>query len=87
MGVSERDRSAETPMATMLKHVRAKVPLPRHAGKDTARVVLMGLLKDRAKRIQTAWKFAELLGFCIGQLRAVKEGRMTENSAARTLPA
>jgi serine/threonine-protein kinase len=78
--------SAETPMATMLKHVRAKVPLPRHAGKDTARVVLMGLRKDRAKRIQTAGKFAELLGFCIGQLRAAKEGRLGENSAARPLP-
>jgi eukaryotic-like serine/threonine-protein kinase len=67
--------SAETPMATMLKHVRAKVPPPRNANKETARVVLMGLRKDRSKRIQTAGRFAELIGECIGHLRAAKEGR------------
>ena len=67
--------SAETPMATMLKHVRAKVPPPRKAAKDTARVILMGLRKDRGKRIQTAGRFAELIGQSIGHLRAHKEGR------------
>ncbi len=62
--------SAETPMATMLKHVRAKVPPPRHASKETAKVVLMGLRKDRSKRIQTAGRLAELIGQCIGYLRS-----------------
>ena len=76
--------SAETPMATMLKHVRAKVPPPRHASKETAKVVLMGLRKDRSKRIQTAGRFSELIGQCIGHLRAVKEGR--ESSRAAPLP-
>ncbi len=77
--------SAETPMATMLKHVRAKVPPPRNASKETARVVLMGLRKDRAKRIQTAGRFAELIGQCIGYLRAVKEGRI-DTGRAGSLP-
>ncbi len=72
--------SAETPMATMLKHVRAKVPAPRRAGTETARVMLMGLRKDRSKRIQTAGRFAELIGHCIGALRAVKEGRAPDSS-------
>ncbi|MCX4243232.1 serine/threonine-protein kinase [Paraliomyxa miuraensis] len=67
--------AAETPMATMLKHVRAKVPAMRHAGKETSRVVSMGLRKDRGKRIQTAGRFAELIGECIGHLRAAREGR------------
>ena len=73
--------SAETPMATMLKHVRAKVPPPRNASKETHRVVLMGLRKDRSKRIQTAGRFAELIGECIGHLRAVKEGRVTDSTS------
>jgi serine/threonine-protein kinase len=72
--------SAETPMATMLKHVRAKVPAPRRAGPETARVMLMALRKDRAKRIQTAGRFAELIGHCIGHLRAIKEGRAPDSS-------
>ncbi len=72
--------SAETPMATMLKHVRAKVPAPRRASTETARVMLMGLRKDRAKRIQTAGRFAELIGHCIGALRAMKEGRPPDSS-------
>jgi hypothetical protein len=72
--------SAETPMATMLKHVRAKVPAPRRAGTETARVMLMALRKDRAKRIQTAGRFAELIGHCIGHLRAIKEGRAPDSS-------
>lgn len=71
-------------MATMLKHVRAKVPPPRHASKETAKVILMGLRKDRSKRIQTAGRFAELIGSCIGYLRAVKEGR--EISRVNPLP-
>lgn len=65
--------SAETPMATMLKHVRAKVPTLRYASKETARVVGMGLRKDRGKRIQTAGRFAELIGECIGHLRTAKD--------------
>jgi eukaryotic-like serine/threonine-protein kinase len=72
--------SAETPMATMLKHVRAKVPPPRNASKESTRVVLMGLRKDRSKRIQTAGRFAELIGECIGHLRAAKEGRASDST-------
>ncbi len=67
--------AAETPMATMLKHVRAKVPTPRHASKETAKVVLMGLRKDRSKRIQTAGRLAELVGQCIGYLRTGGDSR------------
>jgi serine/threonine-protein kinase len=78
--------SAETPMATMLKHVRAKVPAPRRASTETARVMLMGLRKDRAKRIQTAGRFAELIGHCIGALRAMKEGRAPDSSRALPSP-
>ncbi|MEM7160385.1 MAG: protein kinase [Myxococcota bacterium] len=75
--------SAETPMATMLKHVRAKVPPARHASKETGRIMSMGLRKDRGKRIQTAGRFAELIGSAIGNLRAIKEGR---DSAQTTVP-
>jgi hypothetical protein len=71
--------AAETPMATMLKHVRAKVPLPRNAHRETAKLVLMGLRKDRSKRIQTAGRFAQLIGQCIGHLRAVREGRVSDS--------
>jgi serine/threonine-protein kinase len=67
--------AAETPMATMLKHVRAKVPPPRHAWKETAKVVLMGLRKDRSKRIQTAGRLAELIGQCIGYMRSGGDSR------------
>lgn len=74
--------SAETPMATMLKHVRAKVPPMRNAHKETAKVILMGLRKDRGKRIQTAGRFAELLGQSIGFLRAIKEGRASGPDSA-----
>lgn len=76
--------SAETPMATMLKHVRAKVPPLRNAHKETGKVILMGLRKDRGKRIQTAGRFAELLGQAIGFLRAVKEGRAPETGPGST---
>ncbi|MEM9454293.1 MAG: serine/threonine-protein kinase [Myxococcota bacterium] len=72
--------SAETPMATMLKHVRAKVPPARHAEKDTQRILSQGLRKDRGKRIQTAGRFAELIGECIGHLRAIKDGRESSPS-------
>lgn len=67
--------AAETPMATMLKHVRAKVPPPRHVSKETTRIVQLGLRKDRGKRIQTAGRFAELIGQSIGHLRSAQEGR------------
>lgn len=67
--------AAETPMATMLKHVRAKVPPARNASKETAKVVLMGLRKDRSKRIQTAGRLAELVGQCIGYLRTGGDSR------------
>ncbi|MCA9656622.1 MAG: serine/threonine protein kinase [Myxococcales bacterium] len=76
--------AAETPMATMLKHVRAKVPPPRHASKETARIIQMGLRKDRGKRIQTAGRFAELIGSCIGHLRSAKEGRDSASQVPTT---
>ncbi|TPV92985.1 MAG: PEGA domain-containing protein [Myxococcales bacterium FL481] len=60
---------AEEPMATMLKHVRAKVPMPKHCSRETARVLLLALRKDRNKRIQKAGRFAELIGGCIGAVR------------------
>jgi eukaryotic-like serine/threonine-protein kinase len=76
--------SAETPMATMLKHVRAKVPAMRYASKETARVVAMGLRKDRGKRIQTAGRFAELIGECIGYLRT--GGKEPHRESSQSLP-
>jgi serine/threonine protein kinase len=67
--------SAESPMSTMLKHVKAKVPPPRYCCRETAKVLMMALRKDRGKRIQDCGRFAELLGECIGASRARVEGR------------
>jgi serine/threonine-protein kinase len=67
--------SAESPMATMLKHVKSKVPPPRKASRDTVKVLMAALRKDRNKRIQDCGRFAELLGQAIGSVRASKEGR------------
>ncbi len=67
--------SAESPMATMLKHVRAKIPTPRHASPATVKLLQLALRKDRTKRIQTAGRFAELLGQALGAVRAAEEGR------------
>jgi eukaryotic-like serine/threonine-protein kinase len=71
--------SAESPMATMLKHVKTKVPTPRHCCRETAKVLMMALRKDRNKRIQDCGRFAELLGECIGAARARAEGRPPPN--------
>jgi serine/threonine protein kinase len=71
--------AAESPMATMLKHVKSKVPTPRYCCRETAKVLTMALRKDRNKRIQTCGRFAELLGECIGAARASKEGRPPPN--------
>ena len=71
--------SAESPMATMLKHVKSKVPPPRHCCRETAKVLMMALRKDRSKRIQSCGRFAQLLGECIGAARARKEGRPPPN--------
>ena len=68
--------SAESPMATMLKHVRAKVPTPRHASPTTVKLLQLALRKDRLKRIQSAGRFAELIGQALGAARAVEEGRI-----------
>ena len=62
----------------------AKVPPLRNAHKETGKVILMGLRKDRGKRIQTAGRFAELLGQAIGFLRAIKEGRAPETGPGST---
>ncbi len=67
--------SAESPMATMLKHVRAKIPTPRHASPATIKLLQLALRKDRQKRIQSAGRFAELLGQALGAVRAAEEGR------------
>ena len=67
--------SAESPMATMLKHVKAKVPPPRKCCRETAKVILASLRKDRNKRIQDCGRFAGLLGQAIGAARAAAEGR------------
>ncbi len=67
--------AAESPMATMLKHVRAKVPPPRYAHPATTKLLMMALRKDRTKRVQSAARFAELLGQAIGIVRAAEEGR------------
>ena len=67
--------SAESPMATMLKHVKSKVPPPRKCSRDTAKVMMAALRKDRNKRIQDCGRFAELLGQAIGSVRALAEGR------------
>ncbi|KIG13307.1 Serine/threonine protein kinase [Enhygromyxa salina] len=71
--------SAESPMATMLKHVKTKVPTPRHCCRETAKVLMMALRKDRGKRIQDCGRFAGLLGECIGAARARDEGRPSPN--------
>ena len=67
--------SAESPMSTMLKHVKSKVPTPRRASRETVKVLMAALRKDRNKRIQDCGRFAELLGQAIGASRAVQEGR------------
>jgi serine/threonine-protein kinase len=67
--------SAESPMATMLKHVRAKIPTPRYASPTTSKLLQIALRKDRTKRIQTAGRFAELIGQALGAVRAAEEGR------------
>src|SRR5690606_41410729 len=61
--------SSETPMATMPKHVRAKVPPLTKAHAATERVVTMGLRKDRNKRIQSAGRFSELLSEAISAVK------------------
>jgi len=61
--------SCETPMATMLKHVRAPVPPMRRAHPITQRVIALGLQKDRSRRIQNAGHFAELLTEAISGLQ------------------
>ena len=66
--------SAESPMATMLKHVRAKVPPPRRCNRTTARVLMQALRKDRNKRIQTAADLAQKIGEAIGACRAQLDG-------------
>lgn len=67
--------SAESPMATMLKHVRAKIPTPRHSSPATVKLLQLALRKDRTKRIQSAGRFAELIGQTLGAVRAAEEGR------------
>ncbi|MCA9661121.1 MAG: serine/threonine protein kinase, partial [Myxococcales bacterium] len=79
--------SAETPMATMLKHVRAKVPPLRSGHPATNRLLMKALRKDRSKRIQSAGRFAELIGQAIAVVRAAEEGRTPPaNDLVRNTP-
>jgi hypothetical protein len=73
-------------MATMLKHVRAKVPPPKHCCRETGKLLMMALRKDRNKRIQDCGRFAELIGECIGAARAYKEGKHPASGQLRRLP-
>ncbi len=73
--------SAESPMATMLKHVRSKVPIPRKASRVTTRLLMQVLRKDRSKRIQTAEDLARRIGETIGAVRAEQEGRAAAEPA------
>ena len=72
--------SASSPMATMLKHVRAKVQPCRSCTPETNKAIALALRKDRARRVQTAGEFAELIGKCIGAYRARQEGRGVDDS-------
>jgi serine/threonine-protein kinase len=78
--------AAESPMATMLKHVRAKVPPPKHCCRETAKVLMMALRKDRNKRIQDCGRFAALIGECIGAARSHKEGKSPVSGQVSRLP-
>jgi len=78
--------SAESPMSTMLKHVRSKVPPPKHCTRETAKVLQMALRKDRNKRIQDCGRFAVLIGECIGAARASKLDPGDPSSQERTAP-
>ncbi len=80
--------SADSPMATMLKHVRSKVPVPRKASRTTTRLLMQALRKDRSKRIQTAEDFARRIGEAIGAVRAGQEGRPKDpkTTAGRPVP-
>ncbi|RMG95117.1 MAG: PEGA domain-containing protein [Deltaproteobacteria bacterium] len=73
--------SADSPMATMLKHVRSKVPVPRKASRTTIKLLMQALRKDRSKRIQTAEDFARRIGEAIGAVRAEQEGRPVDASS------
>lgn len=77
--------SAETPMATMLKHVRAKATSPRNCGSATVKLLMAALRKDRTKRIQSAAHFAEMIGECMGSLRDNRDQRQP-NDAANLAP-
>ena len=79
--------NAESPMATMLKHVRSKVPMPKLCTRDTAKLLFLALRKDRTKRIQDCGRFAELLGECIGSARgfpSASSTRVDPKSAANS---
>ncbi|MEZ4383305.1 MAG: serine/threonine-protein kinase [Nannocystaceae bacterium] len=79
--------TADTPMATMLKHVRAKVPPLRSGHPATDRLLMKALRKDRSKRIQSAGRFAELIGQAIAVVRAAEEGRAPPaNDLVRNTP-
>lgn len=76
--------SADSPMATMLKHVRAKPPRVRYGSAHTAKVIAAALRKDRGRRIQSAAKFAVAIGESMG---AIRDGVRAEPGSIGGIPA
>jgi serine/threonine-protein kinase len=60
---------AETPMAVVIKHLTAPLPLPRHVNpgilEPVERVILKALSKDPADRYQTAGEMVEALRWVV----------------------
>jgi tRNA A-37 threonylcarbamoyl transferase component Bud32 len=65
---------AETPMAIVLKHMTAPLPLPRSINpllpETVEQVILKALAKDLAGRYQTAAEMVEALGNAVAQVAA-----------------
>ncbi len=68
---------AETPMAIVIKHITAPLPLPREANPDlpeaVERVILKAMAKTPDDRYQTAGEMVEALGRAVAGLPVVEE--------------
>jgi hypothetical protein len=75
---------AETPLATILKHVNEPIPSPRQFNPETPaaieRIILKALAKDPEDRFQSADEM-------LAQLKAVTGAALTEVASAQPLPA